>query len=334
MSEHKHNHDECHGECCCHEHEHEHDHDGDCECCCHDHGDDCGCGCGHDHGDNGKSKWLRLGIAFALLIGGVVTSMLAAPQFVCVVLYAAAYMVAGFEVIIGAVKGIAKGDIFGENFLMSIASLGAFAIGEYAEACAVMLLFELGERFQNMAVSKSRGSIRAMLEMRPEKIILIRDGKEIEAKPSDAHIGDVILVCAGDKIACDGEIIEGSGDVDMQALTGESLPVSKVVGDSVLAGSISIDATLRIRVSEEYDNSTVSRILEMIEHAKSKKSPTESFIRKFSRIYTPIVCALALLVAVVPPTIGLGEFSTWLYRGLCALAASCPCALVISVPFV
>lgn len=313
MSEHNH---DCHGSCSCHSHEHE----------------DCGCGCGHEHGgEHHGGEWLRLGIAFALLICGVVTSFLSIP-IIPIVLYAASYIVAGFEVLVGAVRGIAKGDVFGENFLMSIASIGAFLIGEYAEACAVMLLFELGERFQDMAVEKSRSSIRESLEMRPESITLVRDGVEINAKPNAARVGDIFIVKPGEKFACDGVIVDGAGDVDMKSLTGESLPVTKSVGDSVLAGSISVEGTFRVRVTEEYENSTVSKILEMLEHAKSKKSRTESFIRRFARVYTPIVCAFAAAVAFLPPLFGFGNFETWIYRGLCALAASCPCALVISVP--
>lgn len=330
MSEHKHDH--CHDGCCCHEHEHKHDHEHDHEHT-HDH-DDCGCGCGHDHGhsEGGAADFVRLGAALLLLIGAVVSSVLSAPTYVSVPLYILAYLVAGFEVLTDAVRGILKGDIFGENFLMSIASIGALIIGEYAEGCAVMLLFELGERFQDMAVAKSRGSIRAILEMRPDSITLVKGEREVVTKPSDAHIGDIFIVKAGEKVALDGEIVSGEGEFDMSSLTGESLPVAKRIGDSLLAGSISVDGTFRVRVTEEYENSTVSKILEMIEHAKSKKSRTESFISRFARVYTPIVCALAALVAFVPPLLGLGDLSTWVYRGLCALAASCPCALVISVP--
>lgn len=308
------------------EHEKEHSSCG----CCHEH---TGCCCSHEHenDESGVGTWIRLGASFLLAVCGILISLFTDFVYLPITVYATAYIVAGFEVLYGAVKGIIKGDVFGENFLMSIASLGAFAIGEYAEACAVMLLFELGEKIQDMAVDKSRGSIRAMLELRPERIILIRDGKEIEARAEAAHIGDLILVKPGEKIPCDGEIVDGCGDVDMSSLTGESIPVSKGAGDSVLAGSISIDGTLRIRVTEEYDNSTVAKILEMLENAKAKKSRTESFISRFARIYTPIVCLVSTLIVVIPTILG-GDFGVWLYRGLCALAASCPCALVISVP--
>ncbi len=325
MSEHEH----CNGGCCCHD-------DDDCSCGCHDDGCSCGCSCGcghdHEHEKSGKAAWIRLGAAFLLLIGAVLTSAFGTPEYISIPLYILAYLVAGYEVLIGAVRGIVKGHFFGENFLMSIASIGALVIGEYAEGCAVMLLFEFGERLQAIAVAKSRNSIRQILEMRPDSITLVKDGKETAVKPHDAHIGDIFIVKAGDKVALDGEIIDGEGDFDMSSLTGESLPVSKAAGDTLLAGSISIDGTFRVRATEEYENSTVSKLLDLIEHAKSKKSRTESFISRFARIYTPIVCALAAAVAFVPPLLGFGDLGTWVYRGLCALAASCPCALVISIP--
>ena len=352
--EHAHEHEEaCHDDCCCHEHEHEeachddccgheHEHEEKCRdehCCCHDHDDDdddcgCGCGCGHahGHGENEKGEWLRLLAAALLFACGIVVSLLPLPSFVGLILFGAAYLTAGYAVLAGAVRGILKGDWFGEDFLMAVASIGAFIIGEYAEGCAVMLLFELGERLQDRAVEKSRDSIRAMLELRPERIQVLRGGKAVTVEPGEVKVGDTLLVLPGEKVACDGEIVDGSGDFDMAALTGESLPVAKQAGDAVLAGSISIDSTFRIRVTEAYDNSTVAKILEMLEHAKANKSPTESFIRRFSKVYTPMVCLFALCVAVLPPLCGFGDLSTWVYRGLCALAASCPCALVISVP--
>ena len=333
MSAHKHE-EECHDEhCCCHEHEHKHEHEH--EHHHHEHDDCvCGCGCGHDHGhgENEKGEWLRLASAAVLFVGGIVLSLLPLPSFVSLILYAAAYLTAGYAVLLGAVRGILKGDWFGEDFLMAVASIGAFVIGEYAEACAVMLLFELGERLQDRAVAKSRDSIRSMLELRPERVQVERDGKAVTVTPDEVKVGDILLVLPGEKVACDGEVLDGSGDMDMAALTGESLPVAKQAGDSVLAGSISMDSTFRIRATEAYDNSTVAKILEMLEHAKANKSPTESFIHRFSKVYTPAVCLFALCVAVLPPLLGLGDFGTWIYRGLCALAASCPCALVISVP--
>ena len=304
-----------------HEHEHEHEHDG---CCC-----------GHDHGhdeDDGKNLLIRLGIAAALFCVGLALNFLALPTFVPAIVFGVAYLVAGYRVLLEAWEGIRKGDWFGEAFLMSIASLGAFAIGEFAESCAVVILFELGEYLQGRAVAKSRGSIKQMLALRPEKVTVEKDKRLVSVAPEDVQIGDIVVVAPGEKVSLDGVLVEGTGDMDLSALTGESLPVSKTVGDEALSGSMSVDATFKVRVTADYANGTVAKILEMLEHARERKSPVENFIRRFSKVYTPIVCAFAALVAVVPPLVGLGSFSTWVYRALCALAASCPCALVISVP--
>ena len=323
-----------------HEHEHEHEHDG---CCCghdnghhHDHDDDDdGCCCGHDHeheeGD-GKDLLIRLVIAAVLFCVGLALNFLALPTFVPAIVFGVAYLVAGYRVLLEAWEGIREGDWFGEEFLMSIASLGAFAIGEFAESCAVVILFELGEYLQGRAVAKSRGSIKQMLALRPEKVTVEKDKRLVTVAPEDVQIGDIVVVAPGEKVSLDGVLVEGTGDMDLSALTGESLPVSKTVGDEALSGSMSVDATFKVRVTADYANGTVAKILEMLEHARERKSPVENFIRRFSKVYTPIVCAFAALVAVVPPLVGLGSFSTWVYRALCALAASCPCALVISVP--
>lgn len=304
-----------------HEHEHEHEHDG---CCC-----------GHDHGhdeDDGKNLLIRLVIAAVLFCVGLALNFLALPTFVPAIVFGVAYLVAGYRVLLEAWEGIRKGDWFGEAFLMSIASLGAFAIGEFAESCAVVILFELGEYLQGRAVAKSRGSIKQMLALRPEKVTVEKDKRLVSVAPEDVQIGDIVVVAPGEKVSLDGVLVEGTGDMDLSALTGESLPVSKTVGDEALSGSMSVDATFKVRVTADYANGTVAKILEMLEHARERKSPVENFIRRFSKVYTPIVCAFAALVAVVPPLVGLGSFSTWVYRALCALAASCPCALVISVP--
>ena len=344
--EHEHEHEHEHG----HEHEHKHEHD-DC-CCCsrdgeHKHGhrhdedddDDCGCGCGccHDHDDadddgDGKSLLIRLGIAAALFAAGLGAGFLPLPTLVSALLFAASYLAAGYRVLLGAWKGIRRGDWFGEEFLMSIASLGAFAIGEFAESCAVVILFEFGEYLQGRAVAKSRGSIRKMLELHPETVTVEQNGKLVAVSPENVQIGDIVVVAPGEKVSLDGILTEGTGDMDLSALTGESLPVSRTVGDEVLSGSMSVDATFKLRVTADYANGTVAKILAMLEDAKERKSRTETFIRRFSKVYTPIVCVFAALIAVLPPLFGLGSFGTWIYRALCALAASCPCALVISVP--
>lgn len=319
--EHHHEHDDC----CGHARGHHHDHDDD----------DDGCCCGHDHeheeGD-GKDLLIRLVIAAVLFCVGLALNFLALPTFVPAIVFGVAYLVAGYRVLLEAWEGIRKGDWFGEEFLMSIASLGAFAIGEFAESCAVVILFELGEYLQGRAVAKSRGSIKQMLALRPEKVTVEKDKRLVTVAPEDVQIGDIVVVAPGEKVSLDGVLVEGTGDMDLSALTGESLPVSKTVGDEALSGSMSVDATFKVRVTADYANGTVAKILEMLEHARERKSPVENFIRRFSKVYTPIVCAFAALVAVVPPLVGLGSFSIWVYRALCALAASCPCALVISVP--
>lgn len=323
--EHEHEHHHEHDDCCGHARGHHHDHDDD----------DDGCCCGHDHGheeDDGKNLLIRLGIAAVLFCVGLALNFLALPTFVPAIVFGVAYLVAGYRVLLEAWEGIRKGDWFGEAFLMSIASLGAFAIGEFAESCAVVILFELGEYLQGRAVAKSRGSIKQMLALRPEKVTVEKDKRLVTVAPEDVQIGDIVVVAPGEKVSLDGVLVEGTGDMDLSALTGESLPVSKTVGDEALSGSMSVDATFKVRVTADYANGTVARILEMLEHARERKSPVENFIRRFSKVYTPIVCAFAALVAVVPPLVGLGSFSTWVYRALCALAASCPCALVISVP--
>lgn len=323
--EHEHEHHHEHDDCCGHARGHHHDHDDD----------DDGCCCGHDHeheeGD-GKDLLIRLVIAAVLFCVGLALNFLALPTFVPAIVFGVAYLVAGYRVLLEAWEGIRKGDWFGEEFLMSIASLGAFAIGEFAESCAVVILFELGEYLQGRAVAKSRGSIKQMLALRPETVTVEKDKRLVTVAPEDVQIGDIVVVAPGEKVSLDGVLVEGTGDMDLSALTGESLPVSKTVGDEALSGSMSVDATFKVRVTADYANGTVAKILEMLEHARERKSPVENFIRRFSKVYTPIVCAFAALVAVVPPLVGLGSFSTWVYRALCALAASCPCALVISVP--
>ena len=282
-------HDEAHE----HDHDHGHHHDEDDDCCCgHDHGhhhdhddDDDGCCCGHDHeheeGD-GKNLLIRLGIAAVLFCVGLGLKFSALPTFVSAIAFGAAYLVAGYRVLLEAIESIRDGDWFGEEFLMSIASLGAFAIGEMAESCAVVILFELGEYLQGRAVAKSRGSIKQMLELRPEKVTVEKDGKLITMAPEEVQIDDIVVIAPGEKVSLDGVLVEGTGDMDLSALTGESLPVSKTVGDEALSGSMSVDATFKVRVTADYANGTVAKILEMLENARERKSPVENFIRRFS----------------------------------------------------
>lgn len=270
--------------------------------------------------------------AFFLAAGYITGEIESVPDFVSLICFGISYIVCGFGIVKEAIEGIIHGDIFNENFLMSIASVGALAIGEHSEGCMVMLLFNIGEFLQETALSKSRASIRSMLENKSDAACVERDGKIIEISPEDIKIGETLVVKAGDKIDLDGIITEGNAEVDMSALTGESIPASLGVGDEALSGSVNLDGTLKIRVTKEYGESTVSKILSMLENAQEKKSHAEQFITRFARVYTPIVCLVALLIIVVPPLFFNGEWKDWLYRGLSALVVSCPCALVISIP--
>ncbi len=248
-----------------------------------------------------------------------------------IALYLAAYLIVGIEVIVKAFRNIRRGEIFDENFLMLVASVGAFAVGEYAESCAVMLFYQVGEYFQSYAVGKSRKSIASLMDIRPDKACKLVDGKEIDCAPEDLMIGDEIIVKKGEKIPVDGRVTEGSTELDMRALTGESALKKVVVGDNVLSGSINDGAVIKLVVEKEYFDSTVSKILDLVENVSGKKAKSENFITKFAKVYTPIVCALALVLAVVPSIIT-KDFATWGYRALSFLVVSCPCALVISVP--
>lgn len=223
-------------------------------------------------------------------------------------------------------------NIFNENLLMAVASLGAFAIGEYSEGCAVVLLYTVGEFLQSLAVQKSRRSIKGMLEQKPDTVrIQAKDGLT-EAAPETVQPGQTIVVEPGEKIHLDGTVLEGNAEVDTAALTGESIPVSVAPGMEVLAGSVAIDGALTIRVDKPYGDSAVARVLTALEHAQDSKSHTEKFITRFARIYTPIVCGIALALVLIPPLFFGGDWHEWIYRGLSALVVSCPCAIVISVP--
>lgn len=320
--------------------EHKHEHNEECcDCCEHNHSDSCGCG--HDHANEELDKkdfGFKIGFGGALLIAGYIMSELtekgtvSIPDFIPLLCFGISYLIVGFQVIKEAVEGILHKDVFNENFLMTIASLGAFAVGEYTEGCAVMFLFTIGEFLQSLAVQRSRKSIKDMLELKPQEVTVIRDGREIILNPSEVEKGDLMIIKPGEKLDLDGEITEGTAEVDMKALTGESIPVTKTVGESILAGSVVIDGALTVKATKEYKDSTVSKILEMLEEAEDKKSNAEHFISRFARIYTPIVCLLALIVILIPPLFFGGEWKDWIYRGLSVLVVSCPCSLVISIP--
>ncbi len=285
----------------------------------------------HEHNHNGqKSLLLRISAAILVFISAFVFPIEGILKFI---VYAIAYVLAGGDVILRAAKNIIKGQVFDENFLMGIVTIGAFAIKEYPEAVMVMILYQIGEYFQHTAVEKSRKSIQSLMDIRPDYANLEKDGKLQKVDPSTVKKNDIIVVKTGEKIPLDGVVTEGCALVDTSALTGESVPVEANAGDSVLSGCINTNGLLKISVTKEFGESTVSKILELVEHATSKKTKTENFITKFARYYTPAVVAGALLLAVIPPLFIEGaEFSTWLYRALTFLVISCPCALVISVP--
>lgn len=249
------------------------------------------------------------------------------------ILFVASYLLIGGKVVLTAIKNIARGQLFDENFLMTVATIGAFSINEYPEAVAVMLFYEIGETIQGYAVNKSRSSISSLMDIRADYANIIIDGKEKKVSPETVKVEDIILVKPGEKVPLDGIVVEGESFVDTSALTGESVPRKIVVNDEILSGGINTNGVLKVKVTKKFGESTVSRILEMVENAANKKANTEKFITKFAKVYTPIVVALAILIAVVPSIfIKDALFSTWLYRALVFLVVSCPCALVVSVP--
>ncbi len=248
-------------------------------------------------------------------------------------LFIAAYAAVGGDVVWKACRNILRGKVFDENFLMSIATIGAFLIGEFPEAVAVMLFYQVGELFQSYAVSQSRKSISGLMEIRPDYANLKRNGSIEKVDPEEVQIGDLIVVSAGERIPLDGVIFSGTSMLDTSALTGESVPREVQAGDAALSGCVNVNGVLTIKVTKEFGESTVSKILDLVENASSKKSKSENFITKFAAVYTPIVTFAAIALALIPPLVIPGAvFSTWLYRALTFLVVSCPCALVISVP--
>ncbi len=249
-------------------------------------------------------------------------------------LFIISYLVVGSEILKKAVRNIFRGKVFDENFLMAVATIGAFAIGEFPEAVAVMLFYQVGELFQSYAVDKSRKSIASLMDIRPDYANIEKDGKVEKVDPDEVKIGDIIIVKTGEKIPLDGVVVDGTSSLDTMALTGESVPRVVKTEDEVLSGCINKDGLLKIRVTKEFGESTVSKILDLVENASSKKSKSENFITKFAKYYTPTVVIIAVLLAFIPPIIlkDFSTFSVWLYRALSFLVVSCPCALVISIP--
>ena len=271
-----------------------------------------------------------------LIIGTILYLIAVIGDFkgaLALILFVASYLLIGGKVVLTAIKNIARGQLFDENFLMTVATIGAFSISEYPEAVAVMLFYEIGETIQGYAVNKSRSSISSLMDIRADYANIIIDGKEKKVSPETVKVEDIILVKPGEKIPLDGIVVEGESFVDTSALTGESVPRKIAVNDEILSGGINTNGVLKVKVTKKFGESTVSRILEMVENAANKKANTEKFITKFAKVYTPIVVALAILIAVVPSIfIKDALFSTWLYRALVFLVVSCTCALVVSVP--
>ena len=334
--EHKHNHS--------HEHEHEHEHECDHDHCgCHGH-EHHGCGCHHHHEHGSVKKKLMLIVATAILLGLAVlvekTCNLATWQLLLV--YLVPYLLIGYETLKEAAEGLAHGDAFNEHFLMSIATIGALGIGflpgaetQFPEAVFVMLFFQVGEMFEGYAEGQSRKSIAHLMDIRPDVASVERNGEVISMSPANVAVGETIVIKPGEKIPLDGVVIEGSTSLNTVALTGESVPRDATVDDEVVSGCVNLSGVIKMRTTKTYGESTVSKIINLVENASQSKSRSESFITRFARIYTPIVVFAAIAVAVVPPLFSgdfVGTFSTWLYRALMFLIVSCPCALVISVP--
>ena len=274
---------------------------------------------------------IKIVIAFILFIIALVINF--PNEWINKVLYIIAYLIVGFEIVLEAIENIFKGKIFDENFLMSIATIGAFAIGEFPEAVAVMLFYQVGELFQSYAVDKSRKSIVSLMDIRPDYANVKRNNEISKINPEEVKIGEKIIVKPGEKIPLDGKIIKGNSMLDTSALTGESLPREVKENDEVLSGCINQNGLLEIEVTKEFGESTVSKILDLVENASSKKSKSENFITKFAKYYTPAVVIIAVFLAVIPTLVIEGaEFTDWLYRALTFLVVSCPCALVISIP--
>ena len=248
------------------------------------------------------------------------------------ILFIISYIIVGKEILEKAFKNITRGKVFDENFLMTVATLGAFLIGEYPEAVAVMLFYQIGELFQIYAVDKSRKSVAALMDIRPDYANFLEDGKEIKVNPEKVNIGDVIIIKPGEKIPIDGVVIEGNTSLNTFALTGETVPREVGKKDEVLSGSINNEGLIKVKTTKKFSDSTVSKILDLVENASSKKSNSENFISKFAKYYTPIVVVIALTLCIFPPIILNQKFTTWIYRGLSFLVVSCPCALVVSIP--
>ena len=285
----------------------------------------------HKHEEENNENIVLARVILAIVLFSLAMIFTSAPTFK-ISLLGISYLIAGYDILIKALKNIIKGKVFDENFLMGIATLGAIGIKEYPEAVMVMVLYQIGEYLQDKAVEKSQNSITELMDIRPDYANLEKDGDLTKISPYEVKIGDTIIVKTGEKIPLDGIIIDGTATLDTSALTGESRPREVKIGDEAISGCINTNGLLKIRVTKEYGQSTVSKILDLVENASSKKTKTENFITKFAKIYTPVVVLAALFLAILPPLILGSNFSVWINRALTFLVISCPCALVISVP--
>ena len=330
--EHEHHHEHC---SCGHDHEHHHHHE---ECSCghhhHEHQEYVSCGCGHDHHhvhseSEQKKEIAMIGISAVLFIGAILLEDIAViPSMIAFIV---AYLLLGGKILIDAVKNLFKGHVFDENFLMGIATIAAFAIGDFAEAVGVMLFFRVGELFEDIAVEKSRKQIMEAVDMRPETVQVVHDHGNHMIPAEDAKVGDILLVRVGDRIPLDAVVVEGESRIDTAPVTGEPVPVKVIPGDAVVSGCINTSGVLKIRVEKTLENSMVTRILNSVENAAASKPKVDRFITRFARVYTPVVVIAALITAIVPSLVT-GDWSKWIYTAITFLVISCPCALVLSVP--
>ncbi len=324
---------------CAHEHEahrHHHEHGDACDCAHehhHDHGE--ACSCGHEHGgaeeNEKRTMRIRLIVAGVLFAGGLIAHFCKAPLYVELPIFLLCYAVAAYDVIRNAIRGLLHGAVFGESFLMTVSSIGAFVLGEYPEGAAVMLLYQLGEFLTDLALDRSQDSIRAILDIRPDTANVLRGDEILSVSPADVSPGETIMIRPGERIPLDGVVVSGASALDTRALTGESVPRTVREGEEVLSGCISLDGVLHVRTEKSFGESTASKIIRLVEEASDRKTPTERFITKFARYYTPVVVIAAVLLAVVPPLF-VGNWADWIHRALVFLVISCPCALVISIP--
>ena len=277
-----------------------------------------------------KKQLYRIIISGILLLFSILVDI--NVKYINSIIFIVAYLIIGYDILLKALRNIKRGKIFDENFLMSVATVGALCIGNLPEAVSVMLFYQVGELFQSYAVNKSRKSVASLMDIRPDYANVIRNDKHIKVDPNEVNIEEIILIKPGEKIPLDGVIVEGSSMLNTLALTGESVPRRVEKGDEVLSGCINNESVLKVKVTKKFGESTVSKILDLVENASSRKSNSEAFITKFAKYYTPIVCGIALVLAILPPIILNQEFNTWIYRALSFLVVSCPCALVVSIP--